>query len=486
MQYPDYNEMRAYARQSAQKWGLDPYVAIRALETEGLQPNTWQSNAVGGRYKRREPSYGPGQLLVGGPGTGYGPGLGNEFIQRYGKHPSDPSTWKQNIDFTFENVQKGGWGKWYGPRKIGITGRTGVIGKPMMLGPSEEDMNKGKGNKGDLSGLPANPVRTPLEQAYIEEFGALPVEGLQTSVGTNKRDMGDFTPMQSAMNLGPSEDGYYNIGDRNGSAIMNGMAYNAAMDGPPSPGGGSSDGFNPRKAALGVGVGLSMINNPAGAAVAQRMLEDENAPKGLTAYQAAMLGLRGEANDIASQKAQMDMETKFKEQWKERNAGMSAAQAAANGIGDMMSQAKAIREDPNLQYITGGWSLIPNMPGGPNAALQAKVDNFRNRGVFRFLQAMREASPTGGALGQVSNQENDRMEKAFAILDQKVGTADFQNALQIFEQEMARSMKAVADAYEKDFGEKMPGYNPIDYSAPSGGGSGGSSGGGVIDASEYF
>ena len=484
--YPNYDEMEAYTRESARKWGIDPDVGVRALRAEGLQPNTWQSNSRGGKYNRREPSYGPGQLLVGGPGTGYGPGMGNEFMQRYKKHPSDPSTWKENIDFTFENVQKGGWGKWYGPQKIGITGRYGVGPVPtnyqaMNLGPSEDNMN-GKGDFGDLSGLPPNPTRTPLEQAYIEQFGAIPVEGLQTSVGTNKRDKGDFTPMAQAMQLGPS-------GGVDNQGLMNGFAYDAAMDGPPSPNnGGGDDEWSLKKGLLGAGMGLSSISNPAGAAVAQRHLEDMNtSSKGLTAYQAAMLGLKSQSNDIAAGKAEMDMKLKANEANKERNKGMSAAQQAAQGIGDMMEQAKQIRGSQDLQYITGGWSLVPNMPGGKAAALQAKVDNFRNRGVFRFLQAMREASPTGGALGQVSNQENDRMEKAFAILDQKVGTADFQNALQIFEQEMARSMENVARAYEADYGEKMPGYKPLDYGGGSGG-SGDSRGGNetLYDASDYF
>jgi hypothetical protein len=471
MQYPDYNEMLAYARQSAQERGIDPYIGIKALRTEGLAPNVWQSNYY--RNGKREPSYGPGQLLVGGPGTGYGVGLGNAFIQKYGKHPSDPSTWKENIDFTFDNVAKNGWKDWYGPRKIGITGKMGVISGPMRLGPGEEPMNKsGKGDKGDLSGLPANPVRTPLEEAWIREFGALPVEGLQTSEGTNKRDSGDFTPMQQAMNLAPYGDGGI-------TSDNTGPSMDMALDGPPGPQQGNPYGNMLKRGLLGAGAGLQSIDNPGGAMVGLKLLEGMDS-ESMTPYQRAMLAMRG--MELANKQDKLDSKAA-----EDQAAGLQRMTAIRDQWGDMMNIAKEIRDAPNLKDITGWMSYVPNAPEGEARALQAKLDNFRSRGIFNFLTGLRQLSTTGGALGQVSDFENRLMEKAFAALDQAQGAEAFQKALNDFMAQAERSMTNINKAFEAQYGTSLPGYEPLNPQS-GGGGVNPNMGGGekVFDASDYF
>ena len=69
----DYDEMVAYIRQAASKRGMDPDKVVRALKTEGLGRDIWQSNVR--KNGVREPSYGPMQMLVGGKGTGFPEGL---------------------------------------------------------------------------------------------------------------------------------------------------------------------------------------------------------------------------------------------------------------------------------------------------------------------------------------------------------------------------------------------------------------------------
>jgi hypothetical protein len=115
-----------YITQAAIARGIDPQIALRVYQSEGA--GGWQSNVY--KNGQREKSYGPYQLYTGG-------GLGNEFQQKTGLDPSDPSTWKQNIDFALDKAKEGGWGPWYGAKKVGITGMAGINGaKPMLLGPS--------------------------------------------------------------------------------------------------------------------------------------------------------------------------------------------------------------------------------------------------------------------------------------------------------------------------------------------------------------
>jgi hypothetical protein len=118
MAAPDIAEVEAYIRSVATTMGIDPNVAVRVAKSEGLAPGVWQSN-----LKRpdgsREKSYGPFQLFEGG-------GLGNKFKSQYGVSASDPTTWKQQVNFALGEAKKGGWTPWYGAKNAGIGAFEGI------------------------------------------------------------------------------------------------------------------------------------------------------------------------------------------------------------------------------------------------------------------------------------------------------------------------------------------------------------------------
>lgn len=152
-----FDDMLAYARQSALARGIDPNVALKVLRSEGLNPGVWQSNVINA-LGQRETSFGPGQLLVGG-------GLGDVFKSETGLNPADPSTWRQNIDFTLNKAAEGGWGPWYGAAKAGVGKWEGLRGA-RSLGIT------GAGANDDLSGgmgidtLTTGSVRSRLDLAH--------------------------------------------------------------------------------------------------------------------------------------------------------------------------------------------------------------------------------------------------------------------------------------------------------------------------------
>lgn len=111
--------VESYIRAAAAKRGIDPNIAVRVARSEGLAPGVWQSNVV--RNGRRETSYGPFQLLVGG-------GLGDQFIKQTGLDPKDPSTVNAQVDFALDNAAKGGWSPWYGAAKVGVGPWDGLQG----------------------------------------------------------------------------------------------------------------------------------------------------------------------------------------------------------------------------------------------------------------------------------------------------------------------------------------------------------------------
>ncbi|TAX57111.1 hypothetical protein ELI01_18700 [Rhizobium leguminosarum] len=113
----DISGTESYIREAAAKRGIDPEIAVKVARSEGLGPGVWQSNYV--KNGKRETSYGPFQLLVGG-------GLGDKFQKTYGKSPSDPSTVNQQIDFALDEAAQGGWSPWYGAAKVGVGSRDGL------------------------------------------------------------------------------------------------------------------------------------------------------------------------------------------------------------------------------------------------------------------------------------------------------------------------------------------------------------------------
>ncbi len=126
MELPTVSEMETYIRQAATARGIDPDIAVKVARSEGLAPNTWQSNYKRGGY--REPSYGPFQLLQGGSGTGFPKGMGNDFRRQTGLDPSDPENTYAAIDFALDQAARGGWGPWYGAAKVGVGRRDGLQG----------------------------------------------------------------------------------------------------------------------------------------------------------------------------------------------------------------------------------------------------------------------------------------------------------------------------------------------------------------------
>ncbi|TFF20544.1 hypothetical protein E3C22_16685 [Jiella endophytica] len=120
------DQMADYIRQAAAARGIDPETALRVARSEGLGEGIWQSNYRRGSY--REPSYGPFQLLKGGPGTGFGQGLGNAFMRETGLDPADPRNAYSGVDYALNRAARNGWSDWYGAAKVGVGRWDGLAG----------------------------------------------------------------------------------------------------------------------------------------------------------------------------------------------------------------------------------------------------------------------------------------------------------------------------------------------------------------------
>jgi hypothetical protein len=68
-------------------------------------------------------------------------------------------------------------------------------------------------------------------------------------------------------------------------------------------------------------------------------------------------------------------------------------------------------------FTTGFGSVTTYIPGTPGANLRATIETIKANLGFDRLQQMRDASPTGGALGQVAVKELDALQASVSSLD---------------------------------------------------------------------
>ena len=116
-----------------------------------------------------------------------------------------------------------------------------------------------------------------------------------------------------------------------------------------------------------------------------------------------------------------------------REAAFPQATAAIKGVeakaNSFIKDLQDLANHPGLSQITG--LIAGRVPGitAEGRAAQALYDKIMARGGFQALQEMRDMSKTGGALGNVSNQEGKQLQASFAAIDRRQDAADVKKAI---------------------------------------------------------
>lgn len=139
-----------------------------------------------------------------------------------------------------------------------------------------------------------------------------------------------------------------------------------------------------------------------------------------------------------------------------RDASYPQATSAVKGFETKSEQfikdLERLRDDPGLNQITGPvYGRTPSVSAAGSRA-QALYDKIFAKGGFQALQDMREASKTGGALGNVSNEEGRRLEKSVVGgLDRKQNINDVKQGINDLIAEIRTSQARVRDAYDMTY-----------------------------------
>jgi len=118
---------------------------------------------------------------------------------------------------------------------------------------------------------------------------------------------------------------------------------------------------------------------------------------------------------------------------------------------------ETLANHPGLSGISG--LVYGRTPPVTKEARQAQAlyDSIVARGGFQELQDIRSASPTGGALGNVSNQEGQNLRDAFAPINRTQDTADLKTALKNAATSIRGSKERIKEAYDLTYDYKKQG-----------------------------
>lgn len=123
-------------------------------------------------------------------------------------------------------------------------------------------------------------------------------------------------------------------------------------------------------------------------------------------------------------------DTKLAEKTEKQQA---AAEGAFNNAGRVIQTVTEAKQLVN-PFTTGFGGALAVFPGTDARKLQNKINTIKANLGFDRLQQMRDASPTGGALGQVAVQEINFLQSTVAALDQLEAPADIMAALNKIEE----------------------------------------------------
>lgn len=128
-----------------------------------------------------------------------------------------------------------------------------------------------------------------------------------------------------------------------------------------------------------------------------------------------------------------------------REGGIKTAGVVLTNI----DEAQRVIKESKLPTSGFVGSYLKKIPGTSATDVSALVNTIKANIGFDKLQAMRDASPTGGALGQVSNQEIDFLQSTLNNLNQNQSQDQFNKQLQILENQYLQTI-AKFNAYPEE------------------------------------
>lgn len=138
-----------------------------------------------------------------------------------------------------------------------------------------------------------------------------------------------------------------------------------------------------------------------------------------------------------------------------KSAGESKARLALDQTTARQQRVDRLVESilPRVGYATAGFaSLTSALPGTPAHDMRKDLQTLQAIAGFDELNAMRASSPTGGALGNVTERELAFLQSVVSNIENSQSPEQLRRNLLTFQREVRNSWARVAQAYEQDYG----------------------------------
>ena len=133
-----------------------------------------------------------------------------------------------------------------------------------------------------------------------------------------------------------------------------------------------------------------------------------------------------------------------------------AVKAFEADVDEMIDRLTRLRNHPGLDNITGlVYGHTPSVTADGRAA-EVLYDTIIAKGGFQALNDVRLASPTGGALGAVSNQEGKQLKEAFSEINRSMDAPDVRAAIDRTIQKLLASKSRVREGYDLTYEYRTP------------------------------
>ena len=148
----------------------------------------------------------------------------------------------------------------------------------------------------------------------------------------------------------------------------------------------------------------------------------------------------------------------------------SSLRSHQNKSATFIKDLEALRDSPGLDSVTGfAAGRAPGLTDAGRAAV-ALYDKVVAKGGFQALQDLRDASKTGGALGNISNMEGKQLIASFAAIDRKQNAKDVRKAIDQVIDDIRGSNVRLQDAYDLTYeykrGTAAPATGGVDANNP--------------------
>lgn len=168
------------------------------------------------------------------------------------------------------------------------------------------------------------------------------------------------------------------------------------------------------------------------------------------AAEEARLGLEQLKASPDYQEVKLDTKERSKREaaFPKANAAFGSAQ---KDISSLIRDLETLKTHPGLPAITGGiQGRLPSVSKEATAA-QALLDKILAKGQFRSLQQLRDNSPTGGAVGNVSDAEGKALRDSFGALSQTQQDEDFANQIDSVISDLQFADRNLRDAFNDTY-----------------------------------